>query len=122
MKKAIWITSIVLGSVLVLFLALIFAVRWAFFDIQRIEGQNELTVSQSPNGKYTVTAYLNDGGATTGFAVLCTVKDNESDKEKNIYWNYHCNSADIKWIDEDTVDINGEVLDVETDTYDFRLD
>ena len=122
MKKAIWITSIVLGSVLVLFLALIFAVRWAFFDIQRIEGQNELTVSQSPNGKYTVTAYLNDGGATTGFAVLCTVKDNESDKEKNIYWNYHCNSADIKWVDEDTVDINGEVLDVETDTYDFRLD
>ena len=122
MKKAIWITSIVLGSVLVLFLALIFAVRRAFFDIQRIEGQNELTVSQSPNGKYTVTAYLNDGGATTGFAVLCTVKDNESDKEKNIYWNYHCNSADIKWIDEDTVDINGEVLDVETDTYDFRLD
>ena len=122
MKKAIWITSIVLGSVLVLFLALIFAVRWAFFDIQRIEGQNELTVSQSPNGKYTVTAYLNDGGATTDFAVLCTVKDNESDKEKNIYWNYHCNSADIKWVDEDTVDINGEVLDVETDTYDFRLD
>ena len=122
MKKAIWITSIVLGSVLVLFLALIFAVRWAFFDIQRIEGQNELTVSQSPNGKYTVTAYLNDGGATTGFAVLCIVKDNESDKEKNIYWNYHCNSADIKWVDEDTVDINGEVLDVETDTYDFRLD
>ena len=122
MKKAIWITSIVLGSVLVLFLALIFAVRWAFFDIQRIEGQNELTVSQSPNGKYTVTAYLNDGGATTDFAVLCTVKDNENGKEKNIYWNYHCNSADIKWVDEDTVDINGEVLDVETDTYDFRLD
>lgn len=42
-----------------------YAFNWAFFDIQRINGQEYLKESASPKGTYTVTAYLNNGGATT---------------------------------------------------------
>lgn len=99
-----------------------YAVHWAFFDIQRIDGQELISEVMSPDGKYTVSAYLNNGGATTDYAVLCVVKDNESGKEKNIYWNYHCDEADIEWEDENTVKINGIELNVTKDTYDYRRD
>ena len=97
-----------------------YAVHWAFFDIQRIDGQELLKEATSPDGKYTVSAYLNNGGATTDYAVLCSVRNNKTEKEKNIYWNYHCSEAEIKWTDDDTVIINGVELDVTKDTYDYR--
>ena len=100
----------------------VYTVNWAFFDIQRIDGQELLNEVVSPDGKYTVSAYLNNGGATTDYAVLCSVRNNETQKEKNIYWNYHCTEAEIEWNDEDTVIINGIELNVTKDTYDYRND
>ena len=91
-----------------------------FFDIQRLDGQEVITVSDSPDSSYTVTAYLNNGGATTDYAVLCAVKNNKTGKERNIYWNYHCSTADIQWLDDKTVSINGIELDVTKDKYDYR--
>lgn len=99
-----------------------YAVHWAFFDIQRINGQEVLKEVSSPDEQYTVTAYLNNGGATTDYAVLCSVKNNETGKERNIYWNYNCYDAEIEWKDERTVIINGIELDVLKDTYDYRND
>ncbi len=100
----------------------IYAIHWAFFDIQRIDGQELINEVVSPDGKYTVSAYLNNGGATTDYAVLCSVRNNETDKAKNIYWNYHCTKAEIEWIDEKTIAINGVELNVTKDTYDYRND
>ena len=76
----------------------------------------------SADGNYTVSAYLNDGGATTGYAILCSVRNNKTNKEKNIYWNYRCTKADVNWISEKTVIINGVELNVDKDTYDYRND
>ena len=123
MKKKWWIiiAAAVVGLVAVACL-LAYAINWAFFDIQRIDGQQQLSQSTSPDGSYTVTAYLNNGGATTDYAVLCSVKNNDTGEERNIYWNYHCDSAHIAWLDDTTVTINGVVLDVENDTYDWRLE
>lgn len=90
----------------------VYAVHWAFFDIQRIDGQELINEVVSPDGKYTVSAYLNNGGATTDYAVLCSVRNNETEKEKNIYWNYQCTEAVIEWNNEDTVTINGIELNV----------
>lgn len=42
-------------------------------------------------------------------------------QSKNIYWNEE-ETAEIEWLDDDTVTINGRVLHVPTDTYDFRND
>lgn len=117
MKKIIVSICIITGIVLALFA---YGIYWAFFDIQRIDGQEVIDVSHSPNSSYTVTAYLNNGGATTDYAVLCSVKNNNTGREKNIYWNYHCYDAVIKWLDDKTVVINGIQLDVTKDTYDYR--
>lgn len=99
-----------------------YVIHWAFYDIQRIDGQELLNEVISPDGKYTVTSYLNNGGATTDYAVLCSVKNNQTGKEKNIYWNYHCTEANIEWTNEDTVTINGIELNVKKDIYDYRND
>lgn len=101
-------------------LLIVYGIYWAFFDIQRIEGEEFLSESTSPDGRYTVTAYLNNGGATTDYAVLCTATDNETGRDRNIYWNYKCEKAEIEWIDEDTAIINGIELDVMKDKYDWR--
>jgi len=119
MKRGLTIIGLVL---LLLLLILGYGIYWAFYDIQRIEGQEVIQEVTSPNGTYTVTAYLNNGGATTGYAVLCSVKTNGQNKEKNIYWQDRCEEADIVWIDEQTVQINGVELNVEKDIYDYRHD
>lgn len=110
----------VLIALIILAGAVAYAVHWAFYDIQGIEGEEVLEQSTSPDGKYTVTAYLNNGGATTDYAVLGEVKNNETNKVKNIYWNYHCQSASVKWIDNTNVKINDIELDVTKDIYDYR--
>lgn len=74
----------------------------------------------SPEGTYTASAYLNNGGATTSFAVLVTVKNNKTGWEKNIYWQNKCENAIMTWIDDKTISINGRTLNVERDVYDFR--
>ena len=120
MKK--WLASVIIGvSILLIILALIsYVIYWAFFDIQRLDGQEIITASDSPDSSYTVTAYLNNSGATTDYAVLCTVKNNKTGKERNIYWNYHCSTANIQWLDDNIVRINGIELDVTKDLYDYR--
>ena len=120
MKK--WLVPVIIvASILLIILALIsYGIYWAFFDIQHLDGQEVITVSDSPDSSYTVTAYLNNGGATTDYAVLCAVKNNNTGKERNIYWNYHCSTADIQWLDDKTVSINGIELDVTKDKYDYR--
>ena len=120
MKK--WLVPVIMiASILLIIFSLIsYGIYWAFFDIQRLDRQEVITISDSPDSFYTVTTYLNNGGATTDYAVLCAVKNNKTGKERNIYWNYHCSTADIEWLDDKTVSINGIELDVTKDLYDYR--
>lgn len=64
--------------------------------------------------------YLNNGGATTDYAVLGKLKNNNNGKTKNIYWQYNCEKAEISWINDETVKINGIQLEVKNEIYDFR--
>ena len=76
---------------------------------------------QSPNGTYTVKAYLTNGGATTPYAIRGELNFNTVNKKpKNIYWNYREDKAIIEWIDDDTVLINGHELDLPNEKFDFR--
>ena len=119
MKKSL----LIVGIVMLLIASLLgYGIYWAFYDIQRLDGQEVLQEVSSPNDTYTITAYLNNGGATTSYAVLCSVKNNHTGKEKNIYWQNRCNGAEITWLDEDTVQINGVELNIKSDTYDYRHD
>lgn len=75
----------------------------------------------SPDGEYTVKAYVVSGGATVADSVRGELIINELiRKNKNIYWNYRETEAQIIWVDNDTVSINGTVLDVPHEVFDFR--
>ena len=105
-----------------LFIVLVgYGVYWAFFDMDSLPTGEYLTEETSPDGKYTLKAYVANGGATVSYAVRGELIINESNKKvKNIYWNYREDTANITWIDNDTVVINGHSLDVPNDKFDFR--
>jgi hypothetical protein len=78
-----------------------------------------LSSYDSPSKDYSINIYLCNGGATTDFSIRGElVIKNES--KKNIYWSYHEQEANVEWIDDDTVIINGRTLNVLEDIYDFR--
>ena len=98
-----------------------YGVYWAFFDMNRLPTGEYLTEETSPNGKYTLKAYVTNGGATTSYSVRGELVFNDKDnKTKNIYWNYREESANISWTDNNTVIINGHTLDVTKEKFDFR--
>ena len=80
--------------------------------------------SVSPNGKYTVNAYLCSGNATTDFSVRCEVVDSETSKCRNIYWKYHQEDVSLYWKSENILYYFKEPseLNVLTDKYDWRTD
>lgn len=95
-------------------------IYWAFYSIGRLSGQELLLSSTSPEGSYTVSVYRNSGGATTGYAVLGVVRNNHTGRERNFYWQADRETAELEWLDEQTVKIGGVTLDVTHDTYDYR--
>ncbi len=117
-KRKKYIKICIITAIVVI--GIVYGIKWSFSDIQRINGQEYITESTSPDGKYTVTAYLNNGGATTDYAVLATLKNNKNGKTKNIYWQYHCEEADIEWLSDDTIKINEVELNVKNEIYDYR--
>ena len=110
----------IIGSLLIVGLVG-YGVYWAFFDMNRLPTGEYLTEETSPNGKYTLKAYVTNGGATTSYSVRGELVFNDKDnKTKNIYWNYREESANISWTDNNTVIINGHTLDVTKEKFDFR--
>lgn len=100
---------------------LVCGVYWAFFDMNRLPKGELISEVQSPNGTYTIKAYLINGGVTTSFAIRGELNFNRVNKRpKNIYWNYKEDRAMIEWIDDNTVIINRHKLDVPGEKFDFR--
>lgn len=97
-----------------------YGVYWGFFDWSRFKDEL-ITQSTSPNGTYTVNAYLFNGGATVSYTVLGELVFNKENKRpKKIYWQYREEKANIKWIDDNTVKINDVQLRLPYQTYDYR--
>jgi len=74
----------------------------------------------SPDETYIINSYLVSGGATVDFCVRCEVVEIPTGKKRNIYWEYRCETARIEWINNTTVKINDKLLNVNTDSYDWR--
>ncbi|EGT3620716.1 MULTISPECIES: DUF5412 family protein [Clostridium] len=72
----------------------------------------------SSDGKYKVEAYLINGGATVDWSVKCYLREGEIKKE--IYRDYHINEANMIWIDNNTISINNQNIDLPNGKYDFR--
>ena len=77
------------------------------------ESDREIGKFVSPSGDYTVIAYQTNGGATTLFGVVCKLHHNNKKFhfDKKIYAEYPCDYVNIVWIDDDTVEINGNIIE-----------
>lgn len=117
-KQAITIIVGILCVVLLVIVVFFFANRT--HGLQSIKKGELISATDSPNGSYTMNLYLQNGGATTAYGVLGELICNTDGAQKNIYYEYRTNSTNCKWIDEYTVIINGQKLDVRYDTYDWN--
>ena len=93
-----------------------------FFSMSGLP-QGELIDSvESPDGSRTLNVYVFRGNATVAEAIRCEVvlSDRIINRRRNIYWQYRQSEASIVWISDQKVSINGMLLDVEKDTYDYR--
>ncbi|AJD89741.1 hypothetical protein JMA_04240 [Jeotgalibacillus malaysiensis] len=97
-------------------------IYWFFNNMDRLPEGEFMTEETSPGGTYTLKAYLANSGATVVYAVRGELVTNDSGKTKNVYWQYREEEAEIEWLDEDTVVINGIELDVPGERYDYRKD
>ncbi|MBF8984581.1 hypothetical protein IZY60_13625 [Lutibacter sp. B2] len=111
--------------IIIIIAVLAYGVHWLFsvFDtsIDSLPKGDLISEVQSPNATYTIKAYISSGGSTTANAIRGELNfNNTRNKPKNIYWNYREDKAVIKWVDNDTVIINGHELDVLDERFDFR--
>jgi hypothetical protein len=79
-----------------------------------------IATSESPEGRcYRIEARLYSGGATSDWAVRAFIIDGSY--RKQIYFQYHEHEADISWLSDSVVVINGIELDLsKNERYDYR--
>ena len=115
------VTAILLTGLAGILVILLFIFNHFFFSMSHLPTGEFLTEATSPNEDYTVKAYVSRSGATVADAVRGEVINHQKkSKVKNIYWGYRESEAEIVWIDDVTVSINGVDLDVRKEVYDWR--
>ena len=104
-------------------------IYYLFFSMSRLPQGEFVCESTSPSGTYTVRIY-NNSSALSSSGYRGEVTNNLTGRTRNIYWEYARNLSnrgrggirieDISWADDHTVIIDGKVLDVRKDIYDWR--
>lgn len=117
-RKKIVKISLIIG---VLFIGAIgYGIYWAFFDMNRLPTGEYITEEISPDGTYTLKAYVSSPSLSADAVRGELVFNERNGKTKNIYWNYRESTAKIEWLDNKTVVINGHTLEVPNEKFDFR--
>jgi hypothetical protein len=76
----------------------------------------------SPSKQSAIRMYLvSEGGATSRHQMRGEVVY-ENRERKNIYFNYDEERTNVDWINEETVSINGERINIEEDVYFWKDD
>lgn len=120
-RKILSIVGTTIVFILIFFVSIsIYHIHETYTSIDGIKGEEFIGKKKSPDGRYEVEAFRNNGGATTDYAILVVLSDLEKGAKKNIFWDYHCDEAEMKWHSNDTVEINGIFLKVPNDVYDYR--
>lgn len=71
----------------------------------------------SPNGVYIMNAYKIDGGPISADAIRVEIINKKKNKKKNIYWCYPKSEVSIKWLNDETVEINEIKLNIKKEKY-----
>jgi len=113
---------IIIVSAVIIGIAAALAAFWYFFcSMKHLPEGEYLKSSVSPEGTYKIKAYVSCTSLSSD-AVRCEVQNTDTGKTKNVYWEYRKSDADISWVDDETVIINGRMLNVTSDKYDWRKD
>ncbi|MGN7468355.1 DUF5412 domain-containing protein [Brevibacillus sp. SAFN-007a] len=118
MKKTLMRSIVVIVSILACIVG--YLIYPFFYSMSHLPQGTLIEQSISPSGEFTVNAYLVNGGATTALCVRGELQNNKTGKRKNMYWDYRIDKAEIVWINNETVSINGHVLSIKNDTFDWR--
>lgn len=120
-KKVYYNISYYWKKVLLIIILLFLFINWYRLVFTR-EKMNHLPTGEyldsldSPNKEYTLKSYrCNPGGATMDWFVRVEVVNNKTNETFNIYYVYHDYDADMKWLDNEMVKINGRKLNIHKD-------
>ncbi|MFN2744256.1 MULTISPECIES: DUF5412 family protein [Bacillus] len=92
-----------------------------FYSMNHLPKGEWIESSTSPNQKYKLDIYrVKKIGAANGYSIRAEVTTVSTGKRRNLYWGKQEYEANVKWKDRRHVSINNKVLDVRTDTYDWR--
>lgn len=120
MVKIKTIFKVILFTLLGLSLFIGYMIYALFYDMRHLPEGNFIESYESPSGDYTLNIYISSPALSSSAIRGEIVYNNRNFKKKNIYWQYKVDDADVLWVDEDTVRINGVKLNVLKDTYDYR--
>lgn len=113
-KSKILIIIVTIISIVIIYLIYNF-----FYSLNSLPKGDLLESIKSPTNEYVINSYLVRNSLSAD-AIRVELINNKTLKRKNIYWWYPESTADIKWINEDIVEINGHTLNIYKDRYDWR--
>ncbi|MER2171939.1 MAG: DUF5412 family protein [Psychrobacillus psychrodurans] len=88
--------------------------------MSRLPTGEYLTEETSPDGIYTIKAYVSSPSLSADAVRDELVFNERKVKTKNIYWNYQESTAKIERLYNKIVVINGHTLEVPNERFDFR--
>ena len=117
MKKKIIIIIFIIATIICI---LVKSYYDFFISMENLPEGEFLCSSESPDGTYEIKIYRCNGGATVDYSIRGELIEKDKFKSKNIYWSYRESDAKVEWVNDYTVIINGKMLNVQYDKYDFR--
>lgn len=115
MKKVLKLLMLGILATLVLYILLL------SYDAMLFLPKQELAFSSaSPSGSAIIRVYYNTGGATVADSTTADVLLTEKGIVKNIYFSYREKSANVFWISDTIVFINGHYINIYSDSFDSR--
>lgn len=110
--------AIVLIAIVVILSGFIY---WKFFSLQGVPKGKLIRVITSPDGQYEIKTYLDDTDSLSANAVRGELSKKNSNSTKTIYWNYPDEDPYIEWVNNRTVRIGNQTLDIsKNQVYDWR--
>lgn len=113
--KRVWKTvGIILASIVaaVILLVVSFIILFESLTSTKVIGNYP-----SPDEAHIVIVYLESGPAFSPFIVSAKVKGDGIFGKRAVYSQDNIKNADVEWLDERTVEINGVALDIYNDHY-----
>lgn len=120
-KKKILLYSAPIALILIT-MAIYFTVTTYINSLHLLPEGKFLTESVSPDGKYTVKAYLCTGNVDTDVSIRGELINNNNNKKRNIYWDHKIYDANIIWNTDNSVLINAHKINLQNGKYNWRVD